>query len=123
MWHSCGRYRLEDHFKGKDPLVREMFHRFEQMIRAFGPVTMYAEKTRIVFQVRVRFAGAVVRKHWLDCGFWLRRRVESSRFRKVEFIPPGYHLYSLRITDPAQFDGEVAAFLREAYALGCQQKP
>jgi hypothetical protein len=43
--------------------------------RASGPVTVYAQKTRIVIQARVRFAGAVVRQRWLDAALWLKRRI------------------------------------------------
>jgi len=25
MWHSCDAYPLSHHFKGKDPIVRELF--------------------------------------------------------------------------------------------------
>jgi hypothetical protein len=35
---------------------------------------MYARKTAVVFQVRVRFAGVKQRKHWLDGALWLKRR-------------------------------------------------
>ena len=58
LWHSCIRLRLADHFRGKDPIVRQLFNRFRALVRG-GPVTVYAQKTWIVSQVRVRFAGAV----------------------------------------------------------------
>jgi hypothetical protein len=60
LWHSCGRYRLADHFKGKPRTLRQTFNRFVGLARASGPVTVYAQKTRSVIQARVRFAGAVV---------------------------------------------------------------
>jgi hypothetical protein len=44
--HSCGRYRLEDHFIGKEPFVRELYDPLEM----FGPVKAFPVKTRIVFQ-------------------------------------------------------------------------
>ena len=65
LWHSCGRYRLADHFKGKPPALRRTFDRFVRLAKACGPVTVYAQKTRIVLQARVRFAGAVVRSGWV----------------------------------------------------------
>ncbi|HTH63163.1 MAG TPA: hypothetical protein VL563_00670 [Gemmatimonadales bacterium] len=42
-----------------------------------GPVTVYAQATRIVLQARVRFASVVVHGEWLDVGLWLRRRVRQ----------------------------------------------
>jgi len=64
IWHSCGHYRLADHFRGKPPALRETFDSYVAAARRNGPVTIYAQKTRIVMQSRVRFAGAVVRKDW-----------------------------------------------------------
>jgi len=123
MWHSCARYRVADHFEGKDPAVRSLFRRYRQLIRACGPVHMYAQKTRIVFQARARFAGAVPRKRWLDCGLWLKRRVDSGRFYKIEFIPPNNYIHSFRVTRREDLDDVVAALLREAYAVGMQEGP
>ena len=68
IWHSCGRYELDGHFAGKDLLVRRMFDQLVRVARRCSPMTVYAQKTRIVFMVRVRFGGAVIRKLWLDFG-------------------------------------------------------
>jgi hypothetical protein len=56
LWHSCSRHSLDDHFKGKDPMLRKIFDRYLALVKKCGPVTAYAQKTRIIFQVRVRFA-------------------------------------------------------------------
>ena len=31
MYHSCVRVRITDHFRGKDPLVRQLYQSFRQM--------------------------------------------------------------------------------------------
>ena len=62
LWHSCGRYRLADHFQGTPKVLRRTFDRFASLAKACGPVTVYAQKTRIVIQARVRFAVVVVRR-------------------------------------------------------------
>jgi hypothetical protein len=58
-YHSCGTFDLEDHFQGQDDHVREIFDALVELVEGFGPVTVYAQKTRIVFQVRTRFASVV----------------------------------------------------------------
>jgi len=71
--------------------------------------------------VRVRFAGAVARKQWLDCALWLRRRVDHPRLRRIEaFGPDSYGCY-FRLTRPDEIDKNLAALIREAYSVG-QQK-
>jgi hypothetical protein len=114
---------VADHLRGKDPSVRALFRLYRDLIRGFGPVHVYAQKSRIVFQARARFAGAVPRKRWLQCGLWLKRRVESARFRRIEFIPPNNYVHSFRVTRPEDLDDVLAALLREAYAVGRQAHP
>ena len=121
LWHSCGRYRLADHFRDTDPVVRDVFDRFWAIARSCGPATRYAQKTRIVFQVRVRFASVTTRKHGLDATLWLRRRVEHPRVWRVEVLPPGDFIHHFRLTDPPQLDGAFALLVREAYAIGRQE--
>jgi len=60
--HSCGRYRLEEHFVGKEPIVRELYDSLFETLKQFGPVKAFPVKTRIVFQAEVQFAAAMPRK-------------------------------------------------------------
>ena len=120
--HSCGRHRLGDHFRGRDPELRALFRSLVALARRHGPVTVYAQKTRIVMMVRVRFAGAVVRSSYLVVGLWLKRRVEHPRLRRVEFIPPGEFVHYFRLADRAELDEAFGALVREAYAIGRQEQ-
>jgi hypothetical protein len=79
-------------------------------------VTVYAQKTRIVFQARVRFAGAVVHNDWLEAALWLKRSVEHPCLHRVEsFGPLGYGVH-FRLTKLNDIDRELEVFIREAYA-------
>jgi hypothetical protein len=121
MWHSCARHRLADHFAGKEPILRKLFDRYRAMVRRCGPVTVYAQKTRIVFQTRARFTGFSVKKHWLDGAFWFKRRIRNPRFYRIELIPPHDYIHRFRLTKLSDIDRELAGFVREAYAVGCQE--
>lgn len=115
LWHSCGRFPLARHFAGKSAVLRATFRRWVAIARACGPVTVYAQKTRIVIQSRVRFAGAVVRAQWLDAGLWLRRRVKHPRLHRIEdFGRLGYGVH-FRLTNPSDIDARIVQFMREAY--------
>ena len=116
LWHSCGRYPLARHFAGKRPSLRAAFRRLVAIARACGPVTVYAQKTRIVVQARVRFLGAVVRGEWLDAGLWLHRRVKHPRIHRIEdFGRLGYGVH-FRLVGPADIDTRMVKLIREAYA-------
>ncbi len=79
-------------------------------------MTIYAQKTRIVCMVSVRFAGAIVRKNSVQCGLWLRRRAEHPALQTIETLGPQSHVHYFQFTDPSQLDGAFAKLVREAYA-------
>jgi len=122
MWHSCVRMTVQDHLRGKPKEVVGLYRRFARMVRDLGPgVRAVPVKTGIGFMVRVRFAGATVQMRGLRAGFWLKRRVDSARFTKVDFIPPNNYIYSFYVRSPEDLDGEVRAWLLEAYRVGVQE--
>jgi hypothetical protein len=75
----------------------------------------YAQKTRIVIQARVRFAGVVVRRDWLDAGLWLRRRVEHPCLTRVESFGRLGYGHHFRLRQPADADEALAHLVEEAY--------
>lgn len=117
LWHSCGRYRIADHFRGKDPVVQRMFRKFVRLVRSCGPATVYAQKTRIVCMTRVRFAGAVARKRTLRCGLWLTRKVDHPKLQHTETFGPHSYGHHFVFADPADLDSAFAKLVREAYAV------
>lgn len=101
-------------------MLREIFDRYVAAARTHGAVTVYAQKTRIVIQGRVRFAGVVVRKDRLDASMWLRRRVDHPRLVRIESygnLGFGHHF---RLDDPKDIDKAMIELLGEAYVVGQQ---
>lgn len=118
--HSCGRYNLEDHFRGKELVVRELYDLLVQTLEEFGTLSVFPVKTRIIFQAEVQFAAAVPRKRWLDGYFWLRRQAAHPRIHKIEMgIFRDYgHIFRLR--RPEDLDDDLVDLLQEAYIVGCE---
>ena len=54
-------------------------------------------------------------------GFWLKHRIESPRFSKVEFLPPSNWIYQFIATSHDDIDDEVTGWLRAAYDVGMQR--
>jgi hypothetical protein len=88
MWHSCGKFSLRAHFARSVPHVYHLYRRVVQLVRACEPVTIIPQKTRIAFQVRVRFAGITPRKSYLRVGFWFAERRDHPRFFRIEKYYP-----------------------------------
>jgi len=77
---------------------------------------VYAQKTRIVLQARVRFAAVVAHGEWIDVGLWLKRRARHARVRRIEdYGRLGYGVH-FRLATPADVDRGLAALVREAHA-------
>ena len=121
MSHSCGRWTLDDHFRGKASAVRDAFNRLRQLIEACGPVEMIPQKTRIVFLTRMRFAAVTPRTAWLDGHLNLAREISDPRFTKVVRYGPATFTHSFRARDASFFDAKFAAFVRESYIRGRQE--
>jgi len=122
LWHTCGTFSLEALFARSEPHVFQLFERYAEMVRACGPVIMVPQKTRVVFMVRVRFAGAVPRKAYLRCTFALPRPNPDPRFVKIETYNPRWHGHTLHARSQADLDDQVQAWLCESYAYFGQQK-
>jgi hypothetical protein len=123
MWHSCGRFTVEQFFKGKPPELKSLYRAYLAFARKCGPFTVDPAKTRISFQGRVRFAGvAGTTKSALLIGFWLKRHIDSPRFDRVDIYPRNDYVYRLKLTDAKQLDAELLGWLREAYDVGQQKQ-
>ena len=122
MWHSCGRFALGALFAKSEPHVFELFQKFRTMVRACGRSTMIPQKTRVVFMVRMRFAGATVRKTHLRVGLILERRLPpDARLVEIESFGPRCHGHYFKIERADQLDASFAAMVCEAYDSGTQK--
>jgi len=121
MSHSCVKSNLKTLFSKSDPHVRKLFRQFAAIIRSCGPAHMIPQRSKVAFQVRVRFAGCTPRRSYLVCGFWLKRRIESPRFRNVLQPMPHDYIYEVRIDSEKDFDAEFKSWILEAYAVGEQK--
>jgi hypothetical protein len=121
LWHSCGRHTLASHFAGADPVIRRTFNRWRELARSNGPVTVYAQKSRIIFMVRLRFGGATVHKTWLDARLWLKRRPSHPLTHRLYDLGSLGYDFHVKLTSPDQIDQRLETLMSEAYTIGCQK--
>jgi hypothetical protein len=120
MSHSCGRHTIDSHFVGKPQHVRDLFDTLVRRVRRLGPVNVYAQKSRIVFQTRGRFVAVTPRQHYLAGHLWLKRRRSHPLIHRVEALLDRDFIHNFRLNDADQLDGLFSELLREAYQVGSQ---
>ncbi len=92
----------------------ELYDRLADLIQRYGEVVVAPTKTRILFKVRTVFATVAVARNWLDLVFVLGRRLKNRRIKKAQEEYPGI-VHCLRIEKTEDLDGDLAAWLQEAY--------
>jgi hypothetical protein len=120
MSHSCGVYDLDHHFARRPPAVRALFDRLVKATRSIGPFKVECQKTRIVLQVRVRFAALVPLRKGLRGHLWLTRAVPGPPVVRIEALLPGCHLHHFLLKGREDVEA-LRARLREAYRVGEQR--
>jgi hypothetical protein len=122
MSHGCGDYTVDGFFDGKPSEARALYDALVRVVGEHGPFEQVPTKTRIAFMVRVRFAAVnrVRRDGSLVCHMWLKRRVESPRFTKVELLGRSDWVHHIVLRSEAELDEELRALMREAYDVGRQ---
>jgi hypothetical protein len=119
--HSCCQ-RTEEEFFGGPDAQRALYRAFLAFVERFGPVAVNVNKTRISFQGRARFASINrVTRDGLACHLWLKRRLESPRFARIEKLGRGDYIHNFKLTDTAELDEEAAQWIAEAYEVGMQR--
>jgi Domain of unknown function (DUF5655) len=120
--HACGSWTVDDHLRAASAEVSELYRGFVALVERCGPVTLAPTKTRIGFKVRMTFAAVSLRRDRLDAHVILARRLEDPRFVEVASFGPRSHQHRFRIASLDELDEQVLGWIREAYAVGCQER-
>jgi Domain of unknown function (DUF5655) len=123
LWHSCGRFTLEDLFAGAAPGVLELAGEYVAMLRSLGDVQVLPQKTRLVCVARVRFAGLTPRKRGFQANFALHRWLDSPRIVKRVDYGPRWRAHHLNVQARADLDDELRAWLQESHDVVGLQGP
>jgi hypothetical protein len=115
LWHSCGRFTLEDLFAGARPGVLELARDYVRILRSLGDVQIIPQKTRLVCVARVRFGGLQPRKTGFRAGFALRRWLRHPRIVKTADYGPRWRGHFVDIRSADDLDDQLLAWLQESH--------
>jgi len=117
LWHSCGKFTLEDLFANSNAGVLELANKYVDMLRSLGDVQIIPQKTRLVCVARVRFAGLYPKKDGFLSAFALHRWLDSPRVVKRAAYGPRWRGHYVHIGAESDLDDELRAWLQESYSI------
>ena len=118
QWHSCTDLSVEDHLADKTDLARELYYALETAVGDCGEFRIHAVATRIGFITRMSFAGATLKKNWIDVTFILPRWVDDTRFGRIVVFGVASYGYELRLHELSELDHDLRSWLCEAHRRG-----
>lgn len=69
--------------------------------------------------VLVRFSAVnKLGKDYIDGAFWLKKKFESKKFYKIEFIPKDNFIHRFRIYNETDIDDEFKKYMKMAHEVG-----
>jgi hypothetical protein len=123
LWHSCGRFTLDDLFRGCDLSVLRVAKRFvRRLLRSLGDVQIIPQKTRLVCIARVRFAGLTPRKDHFVASFALHRWLKTPRISRTHNYGPRWRAHFVPIRSATDLDDELCAWLQESHDVVGMQR-
>ena len=108
---------VEQHFAGKDPVVREIYDRLLAEIGKIGEVAEDPKKTSIHLNRRTAFAGVATRKSSLVLTLKASEDIRSPRVKKHEQASAKRWHLEVLLASPEDVDAELVAWLKAAYEI------
>jgi hypothetical protein len=116
--HSCRRYPLEKHFKGKEDVAKPLFNDLKAKIkRSIGPIKVISLPCCIHFFGLFDFAAVFPLKDKIRIHFALDHKLKSSRVDKSSKYSASRFMHSIDIESKKRIDKELIGWLKEAYHL------
>jgi hypothetical protein len=115
QWHSCEIKGLEEHFRGRDPELRELFDELIRRLKKLGPVGVDPVKTAINLTALHHFGAVTVRGNFLRLEFLSGKRIADARIVHIERLGPEKFGHSVVLESVNDLDDVVMDWLAAAY--------
>jgi hypothetical protein len=113
--HSCVVTTLAAHLARASADVKDTMSVLQDALTAIGPHATVPVKTMILLRATANFGGLVVRRDCVHLEFVLPRALAHARIYKREPLGPRRYTHRVRLTSPADVDGQLVEWLRESY--------
>ncbi len=119
-----------DRFFGEHQESRQIFDALAEAVKALGSSSVRVTRSQMAFWRNHPFAWAWMPEKYLKreaaplvLTVGLRRRDPSPRWKEVVEPKPGRFTHHLELSSVNEVDGEVAAWLKEAWKLAGSSSP
>lgn len=117
QWHSCATKGLDEHFRGRDPHLRQVFDALVSRLRRLGPVKVDPVKTSINLTARHHLGAVTVRGTYLRVGFYAPKRIMDPRIVHFERLGPDKFGHSIVLESVDDVDEQLIAWFAGADAM------
>ena len=115
--HSCLRLDPDDHFVGKDPVVKETYDRLLHEVSKFGAVNISPVKVGVMLKAGGTFLAVKPKKSWVDIEFILDEEINEFPVHKTFKYTAGRWAHFVRLEHPRSVTRKLLAWLRHSYHL------
>ena len=114
--HSCRKYPLKKHFKGKEEVAKPLFNDLKAKIKKrIGPIKVISLPCCIHLFGLFDFAAVFPLKDKIRIHFVLNRKLKSSLIHTSAKISSSRYKYSIYVGSKDEIDKELLKWLKEAY--------
>ncbi len=113
----AAKFTVDQHFKGKDPIVKAIYDRILAEALKFGPVVEEPKKTSIHLVNMSAFAGVTTRRNALILTLKSTVPIRDKRVTRTEKVSASRFHQEMKLTSPKEVDPLLIGWLLEAYAL------
>jgi Domain of unknown function (DUF5655) len=110
-------YTLNDHFAGKEPIVRTLYDKLLEVLHSFGSIIEEPKKTSIHLVNKSALAGVETRKSYLLLNIKADHKLDSPRIQRAEQVSASRFHHKVKIEALDDFDMELEGWLKEAYLI------
>lgn len=108
---------VEQHFDGKQPVVREIYDKLLAASKEFGYVAEDPKKTSIHLVCNTAFAGVQTQVSSLVLTLKSTNDIDSPRIRNRQKASANRWYCYLKISSPDEVDDELLGWLKDSYEL------
>ena len=122
QWHSCLARSADAHFRGKDPVFREIYRQLILRLRELGPLHVDAVKSSINLASGYHFGGLTVRTDHVRLGFLADNAIEDARIVRRLHLGPRRIGHWVVLRTAGDVDAKLMRWLKQAYAMQARNR-